>query len=152
MSRALPISKSIAVTTATDYEANDCIGGIITIPTVNGISGQGVELKSCQINDKSNNKALLDIYFFKSTPTGGTYTDSVTLVWGSGDSALKVGQIGTLAADWLSDISQCSANYSAIGQCMPVTGTSLFAIIVLNSGTPTFNNGDLTIDLEFDAR
>ncbi len=146
-----PISKSVAVTTSgAGYVTGRGVGGIISLASVNNVAGRRVTLNSVQINDKDNNSAILDVYFFKATPAAGTYTDNVALVWGTGDSANKVGQLSTVAADWLSDGSQCSANYSAIGQCLPVNATTLFVLIVAK-GSYTFTNGNFIMDFEFDT-
>lgn len=145
---ATTVSKVVAPTTNGAYAAGDVVGGIISIPAVNSLTGRRVTLKSLQINDKGNNSALLNIYFFKATPAAGTYTNNAALVWGGGDSANKVGQVSVLAADWLSDGSQCSVNFSAMGMDMQVAATTLFMIIVA-VGAPTFAAGDLTMNMEF---
>ncbi len=147
---AVPVSKSVAVTTTGAYAAGDVVGGIISLATVNYATGRRVSLRSIQVSDKGNNSLALDIYFFKATPAAGTYTDNAALVWGTGDSANKVGQIRIAAGDWIADGSQASVNLSGMDMCMSVAATTLFALIVCPSGSaPTFANGDLSINAEF---
>lgn len=143
-----PNSQPIAVTTSGAYASGDVVGGIIELKTVNFASGRRVVLTSFQINDKGGAAPALTIYFFKSTPTGGTYTDNSPLVWGSGDSALKVGQLSILTANYLTDASQSSQNLGGLDLKMPVSATSLFMLIVAE-GSPTIANGNLTAGAEF---
>lgn len=142
-------SQAVAVTTSgASYVAGDVVGGIISLTTVNLASGRRVSLKSLQVNDKGGVAPALHLYFFKATPSGGTYTDNAQLVWGSGDSANKVGQFNVATADYLTDISQSSANYSGLTMDLPVSATTLFVLIV-SQGSYTITNGNLTLDLEF---
>lgn len=147
---AQPGSQALSITTSGAYVAGDGVGGIISMTTVNFSTGRRVRLRSVQINDKGNAQAALDIYFFKATPAAGTYTDNSPLVWGAGDSANKVGQLKVQTGDWVSDGSQCSVNYG-LDMKMAVAATTLFMLIVLPTGSaPTFTNGNLKANLEFD--
>lgn len=143
-----PNSQVVAVTTSGAYANGDVVGGIITLPTVNYASGRRVVLRSMQLNDRGNAKPPLNIYFFKVTPAGGTYTDNAALVWDAADSARKVGQTFVVAGDYISDASQASANIGP-DEKLAVTGTSLFMLMIVQAAK-TINNGDLTLQLEFD--
>lgn len=145
------VISEVAVTTDGAYAANDIVGGILTMTTVNFASTRPVLLRSLQINDKGNNSAALHIYFFKATPAGGTYTNNGAVTWDAADSARKVGQISVAAGDWISDGSQCSVNISGIDQLLALSGTSLFALIIA-TGTPTFANGDLTLKVGLEQK
>lgn len=147
---AVPNTQAIAVTTTgAGYVASDVVGGIISLTTVNYSTGRRVTLKSVTIKEKGGVTPALHLYFFKATPNGGTYTDNANLVWGSGDAANQVGLLNVLAADYVTDVSQSSVNYSGLTMKMPVSATTLFLLIV-SQGAYTITNGDLTIDLEFD--
>jgi hypothetical protein len=144
------LSKMIAVTTSGAYAAGDVIGGIVAIPFTPR-SGRRVTLRSVQINDKNGNSSPLNLYFFKDTPAAGTYTDNSALAWGAGDSANKVGQVKVAAGDYLVDASQSSVNLSSLNVKMPVLASTLYLLIVAPTGsTPTYTNGNLVLDLEFD--
>ena len=143
------ISKTVTPTTSgANYASGDVVGGIQSITTVNYASGRRVALKSVQINDKNGNAIAMDIYFFKATPSGGTYTDNAALAWGTGDSANKVGQLAVAAADWLTDNSQSSVNYSNMDMKLLISSTTLFMLIIPKAAA-TFTNGNLTMQLEF---
>lgn len=148
---ASPSSFAQAVTTSGAYSAGNVVGGIISLVDVNLTSGGRVVLRTIQVNDKNGNADALDIYFFKATPSGGTYTDKSALAWGTGDSANKIGQLAVKSGDWLTDNSQSSVNYSGLTMKMTPSAATLFMLIVCPTGsTPTFTNGNLTIQLEFD--
>lgn len=140
------VVKEVAVTTDGAYAANDIVGGILTIATANFATTRPVLLKSLQVNDKGNNSAALHIYFFKETPSGGTYTNNGPVTWDAADSARIVGQVSIATGDWLSDGADCMVNIGGIDNLMPLTATSLFALIIA-PGTPTFANGDLTLKI-----
>lgn len=143
-------SQAVAVTTSgANYASGDCVGGIISLTTVNSATGRRVVLKSVQVNDKDGNAIAIEIYFFKATPAAGTYTDNAALAWGTGDSANKVGQLSILAADWLTTNSQSSVNIGDLSMKMAVAATTLFMLIVAK-GAATFTNGNLKLQLELD--
>lgn len=143
-------SQPIAITTSgANYASGDVIGGIIELTYVNLESGRPVALRSLTLRDKNGNAIAMEIYFFKATPTGGTYTDNGAIAWGSGDAANCVGTLAVAAADWLTSNSMSFVNYSGLGMKMPITGTSLFAII-LAKGAATLTDGNFTLDGQFD--
>lgn len=141
----------LAITTGgAGYVAGNVVSGILSLTNVNLASGRRVVLRSVQINDKNGNAVALNIYFFKSTPAAGTYTDQVGIAWGAGDSAKKVGQLKIAASDWLTDNSQSSVNVGNLGEKMSVAATTLFMLIIAEGGA-TLTNGNLTAELNFDC-
>jgi hypothetical protein len=150
-------SVSIAVTTSgANYVANDCVGGIVSVLASNYATGRRLTLRSVQINTKLTGANVttavgFNLYFFKATPSGGTYTDNAGLAWGTGDAANKVGQLKSVAADYIADgtTQEASACYQNLNMKMPVSATTLFMLIVVQ-GAATITNGTLTINLEFD--
>lgn len=122
---------SIAIATSgAGYVTGNVVGGIISIPTVNFLTGRRVSLTGLTINDKGGVAPALNIYFFPTTPTGGTYTDKVALVWGTADRALCCGQIQVLNGNYLTDISQSGVTFGGLNTKLNVGATTLFAIIV----------------------
>lgn len=143
-------SHPVAVTTSgASYASGDVVGGILELTNVAFDTGRPVTLRSLTLRDKNGNAVAMEIYFFKATPTGGTYTDNGALAWGTGDAANCVGCIAIAAGDWLTANSQSFVNISGLGMKMPVTGTSLFAIILAKAAA-TFTNGNLTLNAEID--
>lgn len=145
-----PNSQPITLTTTgAGYISGDVVQGIIALPNVNFQPGRRVVLKSIQVNDKSGVAPSLNIYFFSASPSGGTYTDNAPLVWGTGDSALKVGQVSILQANYLTDISQSAVNISGLTMKLAVAATSLF-VLVVSEGSYTLAASSYTIQLELD--
>ena len=149
---ATPYSWNSTLTTnASAYASGNVVQGIISIPTVNFASGRRVTLRSVQLNTQLATSVAFNLYFFKATPSGGTYTDKTALTWGSGDSLNKVGQVNIPTTAFLGDGStvQQSANIQNLNMKMPVVATTLFALLIIE-GAATFATGSLNIDLEFD--
>jgi hypothetical protein len=143
---------SVAVTTSGAYAAGDVVGGIIEITTVNAASGRPVDLASIVVSDKNGNAVDLFLFFFRATPSGGTYTDNSALVWGSGDVANVVASVKILSTDWMVAASQSVVGVE-LGWLSDVDGTSVFLLIVCPTGsTPTYTNGNLALNLAFDRR
>lgn len=141
---------TVTVDNGNAYAANDIVGGIIEITTVNLSTGRRVKLKSIQVNDRSNEAADLHLLFFKSTPSGGTYADNGAPTWHADDSAKKVGQVQVLTADYLVDGGVASANIGCgDGIRMKPAATSLF-LVITTQDAPTWATGDLSLVLEFE--
>ena len=133
-----PETQSIAVTTSgSGYLSGYVVGTIIPLSTVNAASGRRVRLQSVQINDAGGQACPFHIYFFKATPSGGTYTDKTALVWGSGDNANKVGSLNILSSFYLTDASQSTLSYGGLAMDMGVGATTLYALIIAEGSTPS---------------
>lgn len=136
------------VATAT-YIAGDVIGGILTFASVNGASGRPIKIQSIALVDKSQQSVPFTILFFKATPSGGTYTDGSPLVFGSGDYANFVGAVRFFETEWVSYPATPTddfANKNDLNMIVPISATSLFALIVSDDSTTiTLTNGDLIV-------
>lgn len=149
---AMPVSFNVAsaiTTSGAGYILGDCIGGIISLTTVNYASGRPVKLKSVCIKDKGGAAPAMHIEFYKSTPTGGTYTDNSAVVRGTTDSANRVGTVNVLAADYLTDITETTATFSGIDHQMSVNATTLFVLLIAQASF-TETNGNLTVEWGFE--
>lgn len=140
---------SVAITTSgAGYVTGNVVGGIISIPTVNFLTGRRVSLTGLTINDKGGVAPALNIYFFPTTPTGGTYTDKSALIWGAADRALCCGQIQVQSGNYLTDISQSGVTFGGLNTKLNVGATTLFALIIAESSY-TLTNGNLSIVPQF---
>lgn len=141
------VVKEVTVTTSgANYADGDCVGGIIEVTSVNYATGRPIRLRSIQVNDADGGGISMTVYFFKSTPSGGTYTDNSALAWAAGDSAKKVGQVSLPQASWVTDDQESSIGLGGLDQIMTISATSLFMIIVANAAA-TLTNGNLTVKL-----
>lgn len=141
------------ISASPDYTAGDVVGGIQSITTVNSSSGRSVLLKSISVKDKNGQSPALSFLFFKSTPSGGTYTDNAALVLGSGDAANMVGCVRVVAGDNYVPVSGTSvATLGAVDQLLPVTASTLFCLILADATWNAASTSDLTVDLGFEHR
>ena len=109
-----PFSASVTPTVGTaPYIAGDSVGDILKFPLGFLLNGGYANLDSLVITDKSKTHPALFVEFFKSSPSGGTYTDSSPLVYGSGDHAKKLKLCSILATDWV-DLPRVSATTSTV--------------------------------------
>jgi len=149
---AMAVMNGQAVTLTTsgaNYVAGDVVDGIKSLTTVNYASGKRVKLKTLCFKDKAAVAPALHIYFFKATPSGGTYSDNTALVWGSGDFANLVGSLNIAASDWITDISASVVTFSALDMDMAVSATTLF-MLVIAEGAYTLTDGNYTMELGFE--
>ena len=131
------------------YTSGDVVGGIITLATLHPTGGRQVELRSLTLKDVADEKPALNIYFFKNTPAGGTYTDNAALVWDAADLGNLVGFVKVLAADWETEAGQAIVSFSDIGAVMNMAGSDLYMLIVAKSAPDYDAVTDLSISLGF---
>lgn len=149
-STTLGSSQPFSVPTSGAYTANQVVGGPITLSGVNYAIGRRVNLRGLILRDKSANGKGLDVYFLSTAPIG-TYTDKTSFTWNASDVRNIVGQFSISSTFWETNGGVAVADLSGIVKKMAVAGTALSMIIATQTGsTPTFNNGDLSGDAEFD--
>ena len=152
-----PYSPVVRVTPAIQtgaYEANDVVGGILTVPCF-AKTKTGV-LKNINVKDLANQKATtLAFLLFDKLPVG-TYTDGAAFAWTAADKDKCIGIVNVAAADYTSvdgvaiaskecaiavrnsddDAKQDDANKRCI------------YVIVVTTGTPTYGNA-AALQLQF---
>lgn len=142
-------------TVSTDaYAAGDSIGGLIEINAPKLKEPNDLVLHSVQIADADNQRAALDLVFFKSEP--GIEEDSTTAITDNAAIALDtvdlfkiVGVVSVSADDYISFAANAVATVAAIGLPIDFSTSSIFYAIRA-VGTPTFTADDsLQITLNF---
>jgi hypothetical protein len=141
---------TITVTPTIDtaiFAAGDAVGGKQTLTSaVHGTSGIA-RLDGLTVIDKGNQKSVLDIVFFESDPTAATITNNAAFVF-STDISKVIGRVQVAAADYQT-INGIAVAQVPLTTLPPVVlkangSTSLFAAVILRSGTPTYvSAGDL---------
>lgn len=140
---------TVTVSTSPAYSEGDCIGGIITLSNINIAGGGAVRLESISLNENGGASPDLKFIFFKSTPSGGTYTDNQTVSWGAGDMANRVGLVKVLAANWDLIGSKAMVSNSDLNQIMTTNGTDAYLIIAAGSAYTPSSTTNLTVKLGF---
>lgn len=136
------------ISASPDYSAGDCVGGILSFTVLNAGLGRPVKVKSLVVKDKNGQSPALSFLFFKSTPTGGTYTDNSALAFGSGDVANLTGVVRIVAGDYYVPVTGTSvAALGGIDQIMAVGAQTLFCLMVADSSLNAASTSDITLEL-----
>lgn len=139
------------ISASPDYSVGDVIGGIQTIALANFASGLPTKLQSLAVIDKTGASPQFTVLLFKATPAGGTYTDNAALVIDASDLADFVGMVKVVAADWTIPVAGSGvAAIGGIGQILPVTATSLFALIIADATYNAASTSDLILTFGFE--
>lgn len=139
--------------TATTYVANKVIGGIITLSSVMSGSGRSAVLKSLVVKHAGSTAPTgISFLFFRATPSGGTYTDTATLVWGASDDDNMVGIVRVVTADWYTLISRSHVAVGGIDQIMGSADSDLYMLIIADGNYVAAATSDLTVELGFEQR
>lgn len=139
-----------------DYGAGDLIGTINTLSSVmepdpdGGASvGRAAKLISIHAVDRAGQAPTISLYFFKTTPSGGTYTDNVALAWGAGDHNNKVGVVTIGTANWKTLAGVSDVTMGAIDQIHLSDTDSIFVLVVADGVYNGASTGDLTITCNY---
>lgn len=120
------------------FAAGDAVGGKQMLTNVARVSGSEVVLDSLTVVDKGNQKPNLTVLFFDSDPSAATITNNAAFVF-STDVSKLVGRVNVVTADFETVDSKAVACLKNVHLGMLPSGSrSLYAAVVLTSGTPTF--------------
>jgi hypothetical protein len=145
LSNGVLVSPTITISATPDYSVADCIGGIITLSNVISVANGVSKFDSLSISDKSGTAPQFSMYFFKDTPTGGTYTDNLPIVWGANDASNFLGRINVGALDYKTISGVSFATLLVIGQLQTSVNTNVYVIISADSPYNANSTSDLTI-------
>ena len=132
------IIKVTPTVTVGAYDANDCVGGILTITGAIRIAGAGAILQSIVLTDMAAQKKEMQVFIFNANPAAGTYTNNGALDIHDTDMGYCIGAIKIAATDYLEAADNAVATVTNIGLiCEPASGTTLYAV-VKTPDTPTY--------------
>lgn len=152
ISPAVIIRPTITISATPDYSIGDTVGAIITLPSVMESSGRSAHLRSVTLKENSGQAPALTLLFFRSTPSGGTYTDNSALAWGTGDSANLIGVVRILAGDWYTVASKSQVSIGAIDQLHGSVTSDLYLLIIADSVYNAAATTDLTGEFGYERR
>lgn len=157
--RRAAITKTFSpvVTAASAYAANNCVGTIFEIANAALDRSGYLMVKSILGLSKAKADPALLLVLFSQKPSG-TYTDKTAFDPSAADLALMT-SIVTFGATW-KDFATASATNSpdldvlahpVADALNPGIATSLWGILVVASGTPTFSSAsDLTVKISLE--
>lgn len=138
------------VITTTAYNANDQVGGLITLQVATS-QATSIELKSICVCDKSTQAAALEFIFFSTTPAQ-TSVDNGTLSVPDASSTFFEGHVTVGTGDYKTLALNCFANVKNIGAKMATSSDGQLFCLVRTTGTPTYAVGDLTFKFQFEVK
>ena len=141
---------TVTISASPDYAAADVVGGIITLSSVMSSTGRQAKLTSITLKDAGGQAPAISILLFRATPSGGTYTDNETLVWGSGDLANLVAVVTVLAADWYTRVSKSVVSVGGIDVIVGSATTDLYMLVIADAAWNAAATTDLTVSLAFE--
>jgi len=146
--RVAVVAPTITVT-AGAYDANDNIGGTLTLTGAARVAGGGTALTRITVTDAANQKAQLELLFFSANPSASTFTNNAAPVIHADDIAKLVGRLTVYASDYATINAKGIACLANIGLAMVPTTADLY-LAIMTPGTPTYAaTSDLRMSLAF---
>lgn len=135
--KPLTVTPTITVATAA-YDANDVIGGIVTLSGATPGGGLPVILDEIRVRDAGNQKPVLEILIFNANPAASTLADGGGATVHANDNNKVIARIPVAAGDWVTVGGAGFANLKNLNiLCTPASGTSLY-MAMIGTGTPDF--------------
>ena len=121
------------------YGAGDLVGGKLTLTDILPAGGAPVSmLVSAVVVDQANQKAALDLVFWKSDPSGTTFTDQAALDVADADNKKIAGVVSVLATDYVSFADNAIATVKTSLPLFSSNGSRTLYMAVVSRGTPTY--------------
>lgn len=124
---------------AAAYADGDVVGSVTELPNAVRNAGGGALLKSLVVTDAADQKAALDVYFFRQAPATTVGADNAAFALADSDLPVLLGRIRVAAADYLTAGGNAEAtlkNIDLLLQAYPKT-TSVY-VLVVSRGAPTY--------------
>ena len=146
--RVVAVSKVVTIVPTYDtnaYAVGDLLFDATTIANAARFSGGGGVITGVNLIDSNDQGAnALDILFFNTTVDGGTLNSAFAL--SDADALFYVGMVQIAAGNYVDAANNFIASVEA-NVPFSCAVTSLFAVGVLRSGTPTHTAGGVTINV-----
>jgi len=120
------------------YDANDDVGGVITLTSAARALGMPTTLTRFTVVDAGNQKAQLELLFFNANPSASTFTDNAAPVIHANDEAKVCGRRTVYASDYLTVGAKAVACPSFDPLTMIPSGSANLYLVILTPGTPTY--------------
>lgn len=134
------------------YTAEDCVGTLNTSSRFMLRRGGQAKLRMARLADKASQIHThgLELYFFRDNPSNSTFTDNSAFAINDADAALLMFSI-TFAAGVTATLGKSNANQFITlfnqNQILHLAGDSFYTV-AKTPGTPTWTDGDLSIELQ----
>lgn len=131
------ISQTPTISTSPAYAAKDAVGGLLTFANAARVSGGACKVTACQIVDKGQLMAALDLLLFDRSITAPT--DNSIFNPSDTEAGYCVGGFSIFGSDY-ADVSTNSVAHPAISPLeIVLNGTDLFGVLVARA-TPTYTS------------
>lgn len=131
------------------YAAGDVLFDTIILSAVMPIAGGAKELRSIELLDEDDQGVALDILFFDSLVSLGTFNVAPAITDANGRAAL--GFISILTTDYI-DLGGCRiASKNNIGMVLQAAGSGqdIYVAAITRGGTPTYTVSGLKLKFGF---
>jgi hypothetical protein len=126
------------ITSGSAYAAGNTIGGLLTFSSALLTAGSGI-LESIFVRMKSAQTCTLNLTLFLANPSNTTWTNKATPSYNTADNANLVGTYQLTTA--LSPFGGMTIyNLNAIAQALNAGATTLYGVLTILAGTPTFGS------------
>lgn len=131
------------------YAAGDVLFDTIIIPGVVPVAGGAMELRSIELLDEDDQGIALDLVFFDSLASLGTFNVAPAITDANGRAAL--GFISILTTDYI-DLGGCRiASKNNIGMVLQAAASAqdLYVAAITRGGTPTYTASGIKLKFGF---
>jgi len=148
----LELTATPVVSASTVYASGDNVGGLMKLKATSPDrmpDTQYCRIVSIIVHDKSTQAENIDVYLYKSNPSGSTFTDNVAQTLTDADN-LKVKHVENLTS-YDSAAANGLAGATSLSVGMPFTD-GIYASFITR-GTPTYDSTSdltLTVSIEWD--
>lgn len=131
------------------YAAGDVLAVATVLNSVMTDDGGCALLESLTVIDKANNKIAIDMLIFDSAPASSVGAINAALAVTDADMLKLVARHTIAAADYVTAGANAEACYGNIRKMLKsaARSRSLYIVLVVRSGTPTFAASDLVFKL-----
>lgn len=131
------------------YASGDRLGSVMTLTSPAIKAGVGAKLEDVIIIDAAVQSQAIDILFFEDSPTIAS-ADNAAIDFTDTQALKLIGSVSFLAADYKATASNSYAHKAGLGMWLtPKSASSLYALLVCRSGTPTYAATSLTLKFKF---
>ena len=149
------LSANIATNTV-QYAANDVLGGLLTIENALNYNGSSVyegQISKAVIQDLTTQGATISLVLFNANPDSSTFTNNSVIDIHDDDLSKVLGVIHCEDAIAFNDngIIQAIVTDNNIPYPISSSGSTLYVVPIVKSGTPTYVANALTLKLEIES-
>lgn len=133
------------------YASGDRLGTLMTIS--GAIRSEGLEavLSDLVIVDKAKQSQAIDVYFFKAIPTIASADNAAIDISDAEMGEKFIGRVSVATTDYTALAGNSEASPASFNRllCAADNTTTLYALAVCRSGTPTYAAGSLVFKFKF---